>query len=191
MRKLQHNFKHTSTHATNIYSGVTRPDGLQPSLKNVRQKIPPNGLTSLKFGFSYENSQHSHFRFFWHHFGSMLLRNPTKPMSRSFPTTSLMRWCFQHTCQLIWRFRGCLRHNPNGKKLSSWLQKNWYIRLLQSVFVIFDDEYLKKKGRKYDIDCFLLAWFSWILNFIIRFNNAFTSTLAILAAVTEPWWSVF
>ena len=29
--------------------------GLQPSLKNVRQKIPPNGQTRLKFGFSYEN----------------------------------------------------------------------------------------------------------------------------------------
>ena len=29
--------------------------GLQPSLKNVGQKIPPNGQTRLKFGFSYEN----------------------------------------------------------------------------------------------------------------------------------------
>ena len=32
-----------------------RATGLQPSLKNVRQKIPPNGQTRLKFGFSYEN----------------------------------------------------------------------------------------------------------------------------------------
>ena len=31
--------------------------GLQPSLKNVRQKIPPNGQTRLKSGFS----QHNHF----------------------------------------------------------------------------------------------------------------------------------
>ena len=30
--------------------------GLQPSLKNVRQKIPPNRQTRLKFGFCYENS---------------------------------------------------------------------------------------------------------------------------------------
>jgi len=29
--------------------------GLQPSLKNVRQQIPPNGQTRLKLGFSYEN----------------------------------------------------------------------------------------------------------------------------------------
>ena len=32
-----------------------RGAGLQPSLKNVRQKIPPNGQTRLKFRFSYEH----------------------------------------------------------------------------------------------------------------------------------------
>ena len=32
-----------------------RAAGLKPSLKNVRQKIPPNGQTRLKFGFRYEN----------------------------------------------------------------------------------------------------------------------------------------
>jgi len=36
-------------------TGAARLDGLQPSLKNVRQKIPANGQTRLKFGFSYEN----------------------------------------------------------------------------------------------------------------------------------------
>ena len=47
----------------------------------------------------------------------------------------------------------------------------------------FDDEFLNKKRRKYDLDCFFATWFSWILNFIIKFNNTFTSTLAILAAL--------
>jgi len=80
-------------------------------------------------------SQHNHFRYFRHHFGSTLPRNPTKPMFRCFPTTPLMRWRFQHTCRWIWRFRGCLRHSPKGKKLNNWLQKTlWYIRLSQSVF---------------------------------------------------------
>jgi len=36
-------------------AGAARIDGLQPSLKNVRQKIPPNGQSRLNFGFSYEN----------------------------------------------------------------------------------------------------------------------------------------
>ena len=124
--------------------------GLQPSLKNVRQKIPPNGETRLKFGFSYEISLHDHFRYFRHHFGSTFPRNPTKPVFRSFPTTPLTRWRFQHTCRWIWQFRGCLRHSPKGKKPSNWL---------------FNDEFLKKKRRKYDLDCFLLPDFIgyWIL----------------------------
>ena len=37
----------------------------------------------------------------------------------------------------FWRFRGCLRHSPKGKKPNNWLQETWwYIRLSQSVFVI-------------------------------------------------------
>ena len=114
-----------------------RAAGLQPSLKNVRQKIPPNGQTRLKSGFSYEISQHNHFRYFRHHFGSTFPTKPTKPVFRSFPTTPLMRWRFQHTCRWIWRFQGCLRHSPKGKKLNKWLQETWWkIRLSQSVFVI-------------------------------------------------------
>ena len=103
----------------------------------VRQKIPPNGQTRLKSGFSCEISQHNHFRYFRHYFGSTFPRNPTKPMFRSFRRTPLMRWRFQHTCRWIWRFRGCLRHSPKGNKPNNWLQETWwYIRLSQSVFVI-------------------------------------------------------
>jgi len=72
-----------------------------PEKCSLRQKIPPNGQTRLKFGYSYEISQHNHFRYFRHHFGSTFPRNPTKPMFRSFVTTPLMRWRFQHTCRWI------------------------------------------------------------------------------------------
>ena len=92
------------------WPGAARLEGLpgcSPSLKNVRQKLPPNGQTRLKFGSSCEISQHNHFRYVRHHFVSTFPRNPTKPMFRSFPTTPLMRWRFQHTCRWIWRFRGC------------------------------------------------------------------------------------
>jgi len=96
-----------------FYPGAARLDGLQSSPK---QKIPPNGQTRLKFGFSYEILQHNHFRYFRQHFDSAFLRNPTKPVFRSFLTPPPMRWRFQHTCRWIWRFRGCLRHSPKGKK---------------------------------------------------------------------------
>ena len=146
--------------------GAARLDGLQPSLKNVRQKIPPNGQTRPKSGFSYEISQHNHFRYFRHHFGSTFPRNPTKPVFRSFPTTPLMRWRFQHTCPWIWRFRGCLRYSPEGKKPNNWLQEIWwYIRLSQSVFIILAMNFFKKKRRKHDLDYFWLPDFLgyWIL----------------------------
>jgi len=47
--------RHYCIFYTRLTSGAARLDGLQPSLKNVRQKVPPNGQTRLKFGFSYEN----------------------------------------------------------------------------------------------------------------------------------------
>jgi len=72
-------------------AGAARLDGLQPSQKNVRRKIPPNGHTRLKFGFSYEISQHNDFRYFRHQFHSTFPRHSTKPMFRSFPMTPLMR----------------------------------------------------------------------------------------------------
>jgi len=50
-------------------------------------------------------------------------------------------------------------------------------------FCYFDDEFLRKKRRKYDLDCFLTTWFSWIMNFIIKLNNAFTSRL-----LWRFWW---
>ena len=116
--------------------------GLQPSLKNARQNIPPNGQTRLKSRFSCEISQHNHFLYFRHHFGSMFPRDPTKPMFCSFPTTPLIRWRFQHTCRWIWRFGGCLRRSPKGKKPNNCLQETWwYIRLSQSVFVILKINY--------------------------------------------------
>jgi len=163
--------------------GAARQDGLQPSLKNVRQKIPPNGQTRLKIGLSYEVSQHNHFRYFRHHFGSTFPMNPTKPMFRSFPTTPLMRWRFQHTCWWIWRFRGCLRYSPEGNKPNNWLQETWwYIHLSQSVFVILKVNFWRQNGGNMILTVFYYLIFLEI-EFIIKFNNAFTSTLAILAAL--------
>ena len=54
-------------------------------------------------------------------------------------------------------------------------------RLSQSVFDILTMSLEKTEKIWYWL--FFTTWFSWILNFIIKFNNAFTSTLAILAAL--------
>jgi len=156
--------------------------GLQPSLKNVRQKILPNGQTRLKSGFSYEISQHNHFRYFRHHFCSTFPRNATKPMSRSFPTTPLMRWRFQHTCRWIWRFRGYLRHSSEETKQLAAKNMAVYPPITKR-FCYFWRWIFKEKTEEIRSWLFFTTWFSWISNFIIKFNNGFTSTLAILAAL--------
>jgi len=153
-------------HSWSLWEGAARLDGLQPSLKNVRQKFRQTAKLALNLDLVTKISQHNHFLYFRHHFGSTFPRNPTKPISRSFPTTPLMRWRCQHTCWWIWRFRGCHPHSPEGKKPNSWLQKNMVVYPpIAKRFWCFDDEFLKKKRRKYDLDCFLLPEFLgyWIL----------------------------
>ena len=128
-------------------------------------------------------SQHNHFRYFRHHFRSTFPRYPTKPMFRCFRTTPLMRWGFQHTCRWIWRFRGCLRHSPKGKKPNNWLQKHGGISAYRKAFLIFWRWIFKEKTEEIWSWLFYTTWIFWLLNFIIKFTNAFTGTLAILAAL--------
>ena len=121
-----------------LHTGA-RLDGLpgcSPPWKMCGKRFRQTAKLALSLDLVRKISQHNHFRYFRHHFCSTFPRNPTKPMFRCFPMTPLMRSRFQHTCRWIWRFRGCLRHSPKGKKPNTWLQKTWYIRLSQSVFDI-------------------------------------------------------
>ena len=155
------------THSS-ILAGAARLDGLQPSLKNVRQKIPPNGQTRLhKWDIVTKISQHNHFRYFRHHFCSTFPRNPTKPIFRCSPTMPLMRWRLQQTCRWIWRFRGCLWHSPKGQKPNNWLQKTWwYIRLSQSAFDILTMNFWRKNGGN-----MILTVFHHLIFLDIEFYN--------------------
>ena len=157
--------------------------GLQPSLQNVRQKIPPNGQTRLKSGFSCEISQHNHFRYFRHHFGSTFPRNPTKPMFRSFPTTPLLRQCFQHTCDEFGGFGAVFGTARKERNQTIGYKKHGGISAYRKAFLLFWRWIFKEKTEEIWSSLFFTTWFSWILNFIIKFNNAFSSTLAILAAL--------
>ena len=123
-----------------LQSGAARQDGLpgcSPPWKMCGKRFCQTAKLVLSLDLVTKISQHNHFPYFRHHFGSTFPRNPSKPIFRCFPTTRLMRWHFQDTCRWIWRFRSCLRHSPKGKKPNKWLQETWwYIRLSQSVFVI-------------------------------------------------------
>ena len=156
---------------------------LQPSLKNVRQKIPPNGQTRLKSGFSCKISQHNHFRYFRHHFCSNSPRNPTKPMFRCFPTTPLMRWRFQHTCWWFGDFGSAFGTARKERNQTIGYKKHGGVSAYRKAFLLFWRWIFKEKTEEIWSWLFFTTWFSWILNFIVKFNNAFTSSLAILAAL--------
>jgi len=144
-----------------------RAAGLQPSLKNVRQKIPPNGQTRLQFGFSYENFTTQSFSVLPTPFLLNVSQESNKTNVSLFSNDALMRGSFQHTCRWIWRFRGCRRHSPKGKKPNILLQKTWwYIRLSQSVFDILTMNFLRKNGGNMIFTAF------YYLNFLdIEFYN--------------------
>jgi len=142
-----------------------RAAGLQPSLKNASQRFRQAAKLALSLDLVTKISQHNHFRYFRHRFCSTFPRNPTKPMFRCFPTTPLMRWRFQHTCRWIWRFWGCLRHNPKGKKPNNWLQKRGSISAYRKAFLIFWRWIFKEKTEEIWSWLFLLPEFLgyWIL----------------------------
>ena len=59
-------------------------------------------------------------------------------------------------------------------------KKHGGISAYRKAFLLFLTINLKRKNGGNMILTVFTTWFSWILNFIIKFNNAFTSTLAIL-----------
>ena len=84
--------------------GAARLDGMpgcSPPLKMSGKRLRQMVKLALSLDLVTKILQHNHFRYFRHHFRSMFPRNPTKPMFRCFPTTSLMRRRFQHTCRWI------------------------------------------------------------------------------------------
>jgi len=59
-------------------------------------------------------------------------------------------------------------------------KKHGGISAYRKAFLIFWRRIFKEKTEEIWSWLFFTTWFSCILNFIIKFNNAFTSTLAIL-----------
>jgi len=168
----------------NIRGGSSRrAAGLQPSLKNVRQKIPPNGQTRLKFGLVTKTSQHNHFRYFRHHFGSTFPRNPTKPM---FPSFQRRRSCddvFSTFVDEFGDFGAVFGTALKERNQTIGYKKHGGISAYLKAFLIFWRWIFKEKTEEILSWLIFTTWISCILNFIIKFNNAFTSTLAILVAL--------
>ena len=62
-------------------------------------------------------------------------------------------------------------------------KKHGGISAYRKAFLLFWRWIFKEKAEEIWCWLFFTTWFSWILNFVIKFNSAFSSTLAILAAL--------
>jgi len=156
-----------------------RAAGLQPSLKNVRQKIPPNGQTRLKFGFSHEISQHNNLRY-----SDTILAQRFLGIQRSqcFALFQRRRWCndvFSTLADEFGDFGVVFGTALKERNQTIGSMKNGDISAYRKAFLLFWRLIFEEKTKEIWSWLFFTTWFSWIMNFIIKLNNAFTSTLAI------------
>jgi len=152
--------------------------GLQPSLKNVRQKIPPNGQTRLKFGLRYENFGTSDTILAQHFLGIQ--------QNQRFAIFQRRRLCddvFSTIADEFGDFGAVFGTALKERNQTIGYKKHDGISAYRKAFLLFWLWIFKEKTEEIWSWLFFTTWFSWILNFIMKFNKAFTSTLAILAAL--------
>ena len=148
--------------------------GLQPSLKNVRQKIPPNGQTRLKFGLRYENFGTSDTILAQHFLGIQ--------QNQRFAIFQRRRLC-DDVCSTIadefGDFGVVFGTALKERNQTIGYKKHGGISAYRKAFLLFWRLIFKEKTEEIWSWLFFTTWISWLLNFIINFNNP----LAILAAM--------
>jgi len=128
-------------------------------------------------------SQHNHFRYFRNHFCSTFPRNSTKPMVRACQQHHSCDDVFSTLADEFGDFRAVIRTALKERNQTIGCIKHGGISAYRKVFLILWRWILKENTEEIWSWLFFTTWISWILNFIIKFNIAFTSTLAILAAL--------
>ena len=156
---------------------MTTRAALQPSLKSVRQKIPPNA-SSLDL--VTKISQHSNFRYFRHHFDSTFPRNPSKPMFRCFQRRRLCDDVFSILADEFGDFRAVFGTALKERNRTIGYKKHGGISACRKAFYLLRRWIFKENTEEIWSWLFFTTWICWILNFIIKFDNVLTSTSGIL-----------
>jgi len=134
---------------------------LQSSLKNVRQKIPPNSQTRLKLGFSYENFTAQSFSVLPTPFLLNVSYESNITNVSLFSNDAAYAMTFSAHLPMNLAISGLSSTQPWRKETKQLATKNMVVYPpIAKRFWYFDDEFLKKKRRKYDLDCF------YYLNFL-------------------------
>jgi len=130
----------------------------------------------FNFGFSYKISQHNNVQYLRYHFGSTFPRNSTKLMFCSFPTLSLMRYVFNTLADEFGGFKAVFGTALKERNQAIGSKKHDSISAYHKAFLLLWGWIFKEKTEKVSSWLVFTAWISWILNFMIKFNNAATSS---------------
>ena len=90
---------------------------------------------------------------------------------------------FQHTCRWICGFGAVFGIALKQRNQTLGYKRQGGISTYRKAFLLLWRWIFKEKTEEIWSWLFFTTWFSWMLNFIIKFNNTFISTLAILAAL--------
>jgi len=156
------------------WPGAARLDELQPSLKNVRQKIPPNDQTRLNLGFSYEKFTTQSFSvlptpFFAQRFLGI-------QQNQCFALFQRRRLCDDVFSTLADEFGdlGAVFGTALKERNQTFgYKKHGGISAYRKAFLIFWRWIFKEKTEEKWSWLFFTTWISWILNFIIKFKQCF------------------
>ena len=161
-------FAYVLVMATSRDASSTRAAGLQPSLKNVRQKIPPNGQTRLNFGFSYENFTTQTFSVlptpFWLNVSVGIQQN------QCFALFQRRRLCddvFSTLADEFGEFGAVFGTALKERNQTIGYKKHGGISAYHKAFLIYWRWIFKEKMEEIWSWLFFTTWFSWILNFVI------------------------
>ena len=136
---------------------------------------------ALSLDFVTKISQHNHFRNFRHHFGSTLPRNKKKQCFAHFQRCRLCDDVFNILADEFGDFGAVFGTALKERNETIGYKKHGAITTYRKAFSIIW-RWIKKKTEEIWSSLLFTSWFSWLLNFL-KFNNAFTSALAILAAL--------
>ena len=175
-------------HAIIVYiqSGAARLDGLQPSLKNVRQKILSNGRTRLKVHtWSLDLVMKLHNTIIFGTSDTILAqRVPGIQQNQCFALFQQRHlWDDVFSTHAFVDFGAVFGTALKERNQKIGYKKHGGMSACRKAFLIFWRWIFRDKTEEIWSWLFFATWFSWILNFVIKFNNAFASTLAILAAL--------
>ena len=136
--------------------GAARLDGLQPSLKNLRQRFRQTAKLAFSLDLVTKISQHNHFRYFRHHFGSTFPRNPKKQCFAHFQRCRLCNDVFNILADEFGDFGAVFGTALKERNQTIGYKKHGGISAYRKAFLIIWRWIFEKKRRKYDLDCFLL-----------------------------------